>query len=861
MVMGLSMRSQLSEANPFKTGQAPAVRPPVLTPQLTHDTRTQPVDRPKDERSGYDNSNARLLTDSDTVKGFNQILEHTGAHKVEENIGGVKAFFTSLLPDKGTLLGKGDLSSEIVSAKSLSGGYAANTVGSLENIHPLGLTSPSDEKLINPGTTGNHNPVGGTFGFVTSVIGLWNAKNQIDDGEKKEAAVGRINKKIEALDGIHTTIKDLLDPAKGGAFDGNKQKLTAELNKIKASLESERNSANGDLRNYLDAQILDIQAKIDAVAPLNHTDPCPALTAFSNQIQSDAKAMKALTIILSDEASSDKFWGKFGATTSANGLLNSIVTLASIGTKTGDVTQASSVGDGVLTWLGNTFSNVLIVTQGISAVGMCISGTYNAVKDSMDAHRSTKRIERVDKFLENRPARGPANSAQAQKQEEVKDIAKMVKAENITNKRWKIFSAIKNAFTAIAGALLAIGVFAAAAFVAVTPVGWAIGAAAAVAGIGFGIYKLYQKYQHSKTVEALEGQKGNAQTRLTEVLGAQSKTEITQERDDLAALKTTLTGHRKNQSLLTERQSLLDKQRALTDNLRLAEKKALLSTRQELEQKHEILNARSSLKDRLSQLPGNRELIVQLQENTRKLQQFYPDGISDEPGYLGAEIGHVASLLVQNRIDLVPFNYSGNTTADLGVVTGQIRQNELRGGGETLLHLTEILQQNKDQLTAGGIVSDNIGVELANITASMTAIHTQLGNPPFSIEALPVVADLKPGDLDTKLGELNTKVDQIQQLEQLVADIDIRLRQTSPTHAIQDLVRLVREDNPDAMDFALYVLQTPPPSPELADALKSEPPDQITIDRLKPVWQAQVALTNPALLAELFRKNMGLAFG
>lgn len=174
-----------------------------------------------------------------------------------------------------------------------------------------------------------------------------------------------------------------------------------------------------------------------------------------------------------------------------------------------------------------------------------------------------------------------------------------------------------------------------------------------------------------------------------------------------------------------------------------------------------------------------------------------------------------------------------------------------------------------------------MGDAIAQVQHDITGIRDQLTQDPYNIAGLPDVNAIQANNLDPKILELNqTITTHIEDLEKLTATIDSRLRQISPDHAIRDLVRLVGENNPDAMDFSLLVLQTPPPPEGLLEKTKElskltqipagdRTPEQIArlaalpneIAPLRAQFEAQVSHTDPALLAELFRKNMGLAFG
>jgi hypothetical protein len=139
------------------------------------------------------------------------------------------------------------------------------------------------------------------------------------------------------------------------------------------------------------------------------------------------------------------------------------------------------------------------------------------------------KIEKYQKLSAKIQNASPADKKAVIK--EVRDELKIDSKMNDINKQvistrgkgFAIFQMFKAAISVAAGIALTIGAIAGAVLIAATPVGWALGAAAAIAGIGLAVYKVATIVSKKNDIKALEVQNKNIESTRNALTSARTE--------------------------------------------------------------------------------------------------------------------------------------------------------------------------------------------------------------------------------------------------------------------------------------------------------------------------------------------------
>jgi len=589
MTLGINSLKSLSPSNPVAPLQAPQA--PVQQPTESLQTRVQaPAPTPVPHAGA-------ALTDSQAIANFDHQISGLKVPELQAQVADV-ASGTQMPEFLKHVLGQESVGAEVHGAMSVGGGYAGNTIGGIQEVfkNPTvasgtpsseaynvsnQVTSKDSEKWVISGNNradadGNclneGAKVAAAFGIFVSALGLINSSAQIHKGRKEAGISEEMGKQSQVRTQTATLLDRLAHPlAEGGPLSAEqKQTLTQNLTDMAQTLTdglAPGKTLSADARQFMQVSLDRINAVKDAL-------PNPAkadLLALSKHLKGDAAALKNLSEITKNEANLDKLMGSVGVVSNLNGLANGGLTIMSIVHSTG-------------TTLGNQAAQGLIFTQAVSGVGMIVTGAIGAYQDHKAIKESEGRLERLGTYQAHRPeiAEGPDKAKNTQERTEVADVGKLVKteADNTIKTRW--WSKLKNIATVVAGVALTIGVCVAAAAFVASPIGWAVGGLAAVAGIGIACYKLYQKHQQQKTIDTLDGQQQRVssevktlkaeQQRLSALPGMDQarndKAEYDQLKAALPGKKNTLDGLEREKSRLTQENEVAEAQIQLhTGNL------------------------------------------------------------------------------------------------------------------------------------------------------------------------------------------------------------------------------------------------------------------------------------------------------
>jgi hypothetical protein len=528
MTLGINSLKNLSSSNPVAPLQAPQA--PVQKPSEPVQTRVQAQPQAPAPHAGA------ALTDTQAIANFDHQISGLKVPELQAQVAEV-ASGTQMPEFLKHVLGQESVGAEVHGALSIGGGYAGNTIG---GIHELGnnpfvfdpssstkydvsgqVTQDTTEKWLISGN--NRADASGTalnegakvaaaFGIFVSVLGLVNSQMQLDNGAAKETLSAELGARGKFRQDTALLMDKLAIPAdQPGALTAEQHgKLQTNLNDIAKLLEKglENDKLAPDARQFMQVSLDRIKAVKDHLP----NPPAAAVQTLSQHLKADAAALKNLSTITQKEANLDLLLGSVGLATNMNGLINGGLTIMSIVHSTG-------------TTLGNMAAQGLILTQAVSGVGMMVTGAIGAYQDHKAIKESEGRLERLGTYQANRPeiAEGPDKVQKTQAREKVADVGKLVKteADNTIKTRW--WSKLKNIATVVAGVALTIGVCVAAAAFVASPIGWAVGGLAAVAGIGIAAYKLYQKHQQQKTIDTLDGQQQRVSTEVKTLKAEQQR--------------------------------------------------------------------------------------------------------------------------------------------------------------------------------------------------------------------------------------------------------------------------------------------------------------------------------------------------
>ncbi|MGE3727192.1 MAG: hypothetical protein AB7I41_16660 [Candidatus Sericytochromatia bacterium] len=529
MTLGINSLKNLSSSNPVAPLQAPQA--PVQKPSEPVQTRVQAQPQAPLPHTGA------VLTDSQTIANFDHQINGLKVPELQTQVADV-ASETQMPEFLKHVLGQESVGAEVHGAMGVGGGYAGNTIGGIhevfKNAHVADpkatdaynvsnqVTSKDSEKWAISGNNradadGNclneGAKVAAAFGIFVSVLGLINSSAQIHKGRNEAGISEEMGKQGQVRNQTAVLLERFANPeAEGGPLSGEEMNsLTKNLTDMAKPLSdglAPGNTLSEDARQFMQISLDRINAVKDALPVVNG----PAIQTLCQHLKADAAALKNLSEITKDESNLNKLMGSVGVVSNLNGLANGGLTIMSIVHSTG-------------TTLGNQAAQGLIFTQAVSGVGMIVTGAIGAYQDHKAIKESEGRLERLGTYQANRPeiAEGPDKVQKTQAREKVADVGKLVKteADNTIKTRW--WSKLKNIATVVAGVALTIGVCVAAAAFVASPIGWAVGGLAAVAGIGIAAYKLYQKHQQQKTIDTLDGQHQRVSTEVKALKAEQQR--------------------------------------------------------------------------------------------------------------------------------------------------------------------------------------------------------------------------------------------------------------------------------------------------------------------------------------------------
>lgn len=529
MTLGVNSLKNLSTSNPVAPLQAPQA--PVQKPSEPVQMRVQAQPQAPAPHAGA------ALTDSQAIANFDHQISGLKVPELQAQVAEV-ASGTQMPEFLKHVLGQESVGAEVHGAMGVGGGYAGNTIGGIhevfKNAHVADpkatdaynvsnqVTSKDSEKWAISGNNradadGNclneGAKVAAAFGIFVSALGLINSSVQIHKGRNEASISEEMGKQSQVRNQTATLLDRLAHPlADGGPLSEEQHEtLTKNLTDMAQTLTdglAPGNTLSADAQQFMQISLDRINAVKDAL-------PNPAkadLQALSKHLKADAAALKNLSEITKNESNLNKLMGSVGVVSNLNGLANGGLTIMSIVHSTG-------------TTLGNQAAQGLIFTQAVSGVGMIVTGAIGAYQDHKAIKESEGRLERLGTYEAHRPeiAEGPNKAKATQERAEVADVGKLVKteADNTIKTRW--WSKLKNIATVVAGVALTIGVCVAAAAFVASPIGWAVGGLAAVAGIGIACYKLYQKHQQQKTIDTLDGQQQRVSTEVKTLKAEQQR--------------------------------------------------------------------------------------------------------------------------------------------------------------------------------------------------------------------------------------------------------------------------------------------------------------------------------------------------
>ncbi|MGV3526890.1 MAG: hypothetical protein ACO1RX_21915 [Candidatus Sericytochromatia bacterium] len=863
-----NLHNVMSRHNPFTPGAprgpvVPAVRAPeVLTAQQNARQTLQaaPKDIPIHPRvaSGRDIANARELTQPSTVADFDNRLTQLGVAPLQQNaqaLGNGTSFVGYLKKAGNFLVGKGNTAGEVHGISGLSAAYAANTKGGIADLSvgsdpssrvndALGVGTDHHNDKLDKAISGNFDnnegaKAGAAIGGVVAAIGIYNSYQQL----KGASARRELAKSLSDDAGVFDQVAQALNGP-----PPNPQQAATLLGPIHQKLVQQAQQPNlpPGMLQQIQQQAQTLQGQIDSLNDVNDPNHAATQQTLLNTLPADANAMRELSAIFKSEAKFARFEGALALGTNVNGFINAVFTGASAIAESGA--------------FYNFASSLLIVTQAVSGIGMAVGGAYGMVKNFSEARTSHKRIQDVDTFMQTLAQQAPpANPSAVQRQEEIKDVAKLVRAENVSNRRHKIFNGVKNGLMMAGGIALTVGVLAGAAALAATPVGWALGGAAALMGIGYGIYRLVQKKRQKSTVSGLEQQhqrvQQEVQQRQANVAGLLPNEAAMQARTQRrGVVAADLAQAQQEQPVLQGRANRLgvvnhELAAAQQDQPQLqARADRLAVVNQDLataQQDQPQLQGRANRLPQLVQQEQAAQLRLvaltqlELPRNQQDEAEFQTlSGDAQTPGSVQQIQGERAALAVivqQEAARLALLNADVNTAGSVQQLTHEqhnlapvVQQETAR---LTLLNADvntagSLLQLTQEQQTLTPLVNQH-AARLGQLNADVNTPGSllQLGQEHLQLQPT-AQADAQGLQHITEFRELSS----------LQAQLETRLRQTSPQHAIRTLVEQLQEGNPDARNFAQNVLKISP-----------------------AVVQNQH--TDPVYLAELIKRKMGLVYG
>jgi hypothetical protein len=498
MTIGASMRTQLDDRTNNFRGVTPsrvqpqpqveqqAIAPARGGPQRVQPQRPQPLGGPQAVQAF--GQQVQAADESALGQGVENLREKSGLQSFLEKAGG-----------------RGVLTSELHGGGGIGGAYAANTTGGIVEIGTSTATSgydpckavndawKHDTHLLSGNDAANNagNISGAALGMFVSTAGIINSVLQIRSGNASADKAKAFSDAGQLREDIATSIQTYPDLSRaqrtelahkvGQLADQLSQDLTAVEGKKTLELSPES-------RQSVNRHVQELNQIKQSITERTFNPARSSVQTLTRQLKADGVLLKGL----GEEAKDDAFWnklsGRMGLVSNTNGLVNSLMTAISITHATGST-------------VGNNLAQGLIFTQAVAGVGMAVSGAIGLYQDKQAHKAAGQRIERAEKFLAKPQVGSVEKKAELAK---VKDVAELVKKENVASRKNRVWSMIKNGLMVVGGVALAVGVFAGTAALMATPIGWAAAGAAAAIGIGVGIYKLAKKHQQKNEIKGLE---------------------------------------------------------------------------------------------------------------------------------------------------------------------------------------------------------------------------------------------------------------------------------------------------------------------------------------------------------------------
>jgi hypothetical protein len=891
----IHLRDQLSPVNPYtKVRPQPAIAPPAKT-QAQRQTAEASQQQ---KRAQHNPNNTQLLTSSAAIQQFETRLDQLQVPDLQHPDATWRQRFVNFVAKAANLtsnaaLGKGTTTAEVHGLAGLSGGYAANTPGGLVDISLNGSVDPTvsttEAGIEKWGTdkalSGGSNPTGVTLGGLTSLAGLILSGKALKHGIQTFNLGSADANYAAQLRNLHNLL--VPDPPGEPNLALARQTLDQDIQAIdqRAQQLEQRAGNNPEDEQFRNEAALlrlrqgELQQRLGALGDEEAPPEADNLAQIAQQFNQEAAALDKLAHIKKVRGGVDSFEAAMGLVASGNGLINAIFTGVSIGVPTGETA-------------GNLIANTLIATQAIGGGMAAITGTYGAIKSSVEAHKSTQRIAKANDFIQD-PAFGNHEGVK-----KIKDTAQLIKRENQERRMFKVMTAVKSTLMAGAGISLTVGAIGGAAVLAATPVGWALGGCALVGGIGVGCYKLYQKRSQTKQIAQLEQQNERLKAQRTAVRqelihfhqqDQQFQEQINQLTPQVQAQADLLQPLQAQAQQITEglqANQLLEQQLGgvIIANQQTVQQIAqrIQGNQQVVQDLQGVISANQQTVQQITQRIQDNQQVVQdlggvISTNQRTVQQI-TQRIQDNQQQVLILTTEIQQLLQQKK-DVLPLQQTQQhlqqtiqqdqeaqvqlqeTLQEQGQ-TRQALQQTIQQDQEAQVQLQETLQeqgQTRQALEQTIQQDQEAQVQLQETLQEQGQTHQALQQTiqqdqhahqqlQFQIQPIQIQHD----QLDVQLQQVTQQSAQVQAriigkdqeyqyLEDVRAEVKMSLRQLSPSAALKTLVNALQGNKG-------------PEAQAAAEALGRE------LLGIAPGGNIDVLRGEPAVVAEVLRKHLGLAY-